>query len=113
MLNTRLNAARAVHAQIHATERAIDAAVIEAAGLVACMPRVRMEANLAAEVGHEALERAARSFAALIQARSEIVAAHHELNTVKDQVGLRAVAFGGDNKRPSAIGLVPAAVAAA
>ena len=112
MLNQRLHAAREIHAHIHATERAIDAAVVEAADLVACMPRVRMEANLAAEIGHAALERAARAFAALIKARGEIVAAHQELNVVKDQVGLRTVALGGDDKRPSVIGLVPTDVAA-
>lgn len=106
MLNQRLNAARQINDQLHATERAIDAAVMEAAALAACMPRARMEANIAAEVGQAAIERSAAAFAALIEARREIVAAHQELSAVKDQIGLRTVALGGMGyKGPKAHGL--------
>ncbi len=106
MLNQRLNAARQVNDQLHATERAIDAAVMEAAAFVASMPRARMEANIAAEVGQAAIERSAAAFAALIEARREIVAAHLELSAVKDLIGLRTVALGGmHNKGPKGHGL--------
>ena len=95
MLNQRLNAGRIGNDQLHATERAIDAAIMEAAAFTAAMPRARMEANIAAEVGQAAIERSAAAFAALIEARREIVAAHQELAAVKDQIGLRTVALGG------------------
>lgn len=95
MLNQRLAAAREVGDQLIATERAIDAAVTEAAKLAACMPRVRLEANIGAEIGHAALERSGAALAALVTARREIIATHAELSTVKDRIGLRTVAVGG------------------
>ena len=65
-----------------------------------------MEANIAAEVGQAAIERSAAAFAALIEARREIVAAHQELSAVRDQIGLRTVSFGGMGyKGPKAHGL--------
>ena len=103
MLNQRLKAAREINDHLVATERAIDIAVTEAANLAACMPRVRMEANIAAEVGHEALERSAAAFSALIEARREIVAAHRQLAAARDQIGLNPTAVGGaGSKGPSA-----------
>lgn len=112
MLNQRLNAARAINAQLQITERAIDNAVTEAAALAACMPRARMEANIAAEVGHAALERSAAAFAALIRARGEIIAAHQELSTVKGSVGLGAMALGGSEYKGAAEGVIQAVRAA-
>ncbi len=95
MLNQRLNAAREIADQLFAAERAIDDAVAQVAALTACMPRARMEANIAANVGHAALERSANTMSALIEARREIIAAHEALAEAKDQVGLRTVAVGG------------------
>ena len=100
MLNQRLNAAREIADQLFAAERAIDDAVAQVAALTACMPRARMEANIAATVGHAALERSASTMAALIQARGEIIAAHEALAEAKDQIGLRTVAVGGMYKGP-------------
>lgn len=102
MLNKRLIAAQQINEQLMTTERAIDAAVTEAAALAACMPRARMDANIAAEVGHAALQRSAAAIAALIQARGEIVAAHQELAAVKIEVGLRTVSLGGSQYKGSA-----------
>ena len=95
MLNQRLNAAREIAEQLIAAERAIDTAVSQVATLTARMPLARMEANLAAEVGHEALARSAGSMTALLEARREIIATHAALAEAKDLIGLRTVAVGG------------------
>lgn len=95
MLNARLAAANEVAALLKSSELAIDEAVTQVSMLTACMPRVRVEANFAAEVGHEAIERAAASFAKLIDARREIIAAHQELSAVQGRIGLAAFAIGG------------------
>lgn len=95
MLNQRLNAAREINEQLIAAERAIDDAVAQVAALTACMPRARMEANLAANVGHAAFERSAGTMQALIEARREIIATHEALAEAKDMIGLRTVAIGG------------------
>lgn len=106
MLNQRLNAAQQVNDQLIITERAIDIAIAEAANLAACMPRARVEANLAAEVGHEAIERSAEAVSALIAARRQIVAAHQELYAVQGRIGLATYAIGGlENKAPQSTGL--------
>ena len=95
MLNQRLQAAREIAEQLIAAERAIDNAVAQVAALTACMPLARMEANIAANVGHEALVRTAGSMTSLIDARREIIAAHEALAEAKELVGLRTVAVGG------------------
>jgi len=100
MLNERLAAAREVADQLFAAERAIDAALTEVAALSACMPRVRVEANIAANLGHGAMERSAAAVAAILAARREIIAAHEELAVAKDEMGLRTFAMGGMYKGP-------------
>lgn len=112
MLNTRLTAAREVAACLIASERAIDAAVTQVSMLTACMPRVRVTANLGAEVGQDALERSAAAFTKLIDARREIIAAHQELSAVQTRIGLDAFAIGGleDKSKPlTGLSLVEAA----
>ena len=71
MLNQRLQAAREIAEQLIAAERAIDNAVAQVAALTACMPLARMEANIAAQVGHEALVRTAGSMTSLIERRTD------------------------------------------
>ena len=67
------------------------------------MPMARTRINLSAVVGHEAIEAAAGSFAALIRARAQMIAAHNELAQTKIQVGLREYAMGGlEDKSPPA-----------
>lgn len=95
MLNQRLSGARKIVQHLIGTESSIDTAVANSAELVACMTRVRQETNLAAQVGHEALERASAALAKMVEARREIVAAHKELALVQGQVGLGAMALGG------------------
>lgn len=81
--------------KLFAAEEAIDAAIARTAELAGFIPGARQDAGLACEVGQEALEYAAESFSALIKARAQIIASHRELAANKDQIGLRAVSFGG------------------
>ena len=102
MLNQRLAGAQKIFGHLIGTEDSIDTAVTRSAELVACMTIVRKEANLGAQVGHEALERAVAALTKMIEARREMVAAHQELEVVQGQLGLSTRAFGGlHNKGPA------------
>jgi hypothetical protein len=100
MLNQRREAAQEVADCLIAAENAIDIALSRAAELNSCMPMARSKANLAAEVGHDAIESAADAFATLVQARRKLVEAHRHLAATKDQIGLRTVGLGGLMPKP-------------
>lgn len=95
MLKQRRDAVQQVADRLFAAEKAIDLALRCAAELNATMPTARSEANLAASVGQDALERAADAFASLVQARRQMVEAHQRLDETKTQIGLRTLAVGG------------------
>ncbi len=87
--------------RLFAAEQAIDIAIARCAELTGFIPAARLDAGLACEVGQEALEYAAESFSALVKARANIIASHKELNTAKDQIGLRGVtSWGGGVGKP-------------
>ncbi len=100
MLKARRQAAEQVAALLFETETAIDAAVTKAAELAAKMPVVRQDANLSALIGQSALEKTIATLTALAEARSSIVAAHKELSIAQQDIGLGAVALGGNYKIP-------------
>ena len=77
------------------TEDAIDAALEKAAHLIAAMSSVRRENNLSAVLGSHAMTGVTGSVRALGEARDQIVAAHHALQTAAPQVGLGAVVMQG------------------
>ncbi len=95
MLNARRQAAQEVADKLFAAELAIDIAIQRTAELTGTMPEARKNANLAAEVGQEALERAAGTFAVLVQARREIIETHKHLFETQKSIGLGAYAMGG------------------
>lgn len=97
----RREVAQDVADRLFAAEQAIDIAIARTAELTGFIPAARIDAGLACEVGQEALEYAAESFSSLIKARANIIASHKELNTTKDQIGLRAVtSWGGGVGKP-------------
>lgn len=51
-------------------------------------------ANLAMELGHEAMEQTAQVMSSLMQARRTMVAAHQELAKTRDQIGIPVYAMG-------------------
>lgn len=102
MLKERRKAADQVAAELFQAEAAIDAALNKTAALTAVVPAARAEAGLSALFGQGAIERLSETIAALAQARRGIVECHKELATVRDQIGLGAVAFGETDKPPGA-----------
>jgi hypothetical protein len=103
MLNQRLTAARAVAIQLYQTEAAIDAALASTAELNALLPKARMDANISAALGHDALQCTGLSLTALIEARRAMVEAHRLLDEARKDIGLRERNFGGGMLKPSAI----------
>lgn len=95
MLSIRRKAAQNVANKLIAAENAIDLALQRTAELAGAMPQARSDANYAAEIGQEAMERAVSAISVLVQARREIVATHKELAETRDRVGLAAFAMGG------------------
>ena len=100
MLMKRRNAAIKVARELYALEKAIDEALVQAAGLSAIMPTATAEANLSAVVIQDAFERSAATFAALAQARRHVVETHHCLDETKVRIGLRTLNYGGEDKPP-------------
>lgn len=86
MLNQRIAATRMVANKLTATENAIDDALISASELTATFPVARREANVSPVVGQEAIALAGEAVAALHDARAKIVAAHHALADVRDEL---------------------------
>jgi len=112
MLNVRRQAAQEVADRLIAAENAIDLALQRTAELAGYMPQARHKANLAAEVGQEALERAIGTISVLVQARREIVATHKELAVTQGRVGLAAFAMGGGMDKSAAVAYTDAAARA-
>ncbi|HYG48472.1 MAG TPA: hypothetical protein VD846_11100 [Allosphingosinicella sp.] len=104
MLKARRDAAVKVVQSLYAAEDAIDAAFARTAELNSTIVTARREAGFSALIGQEAIEMAASAFAALAQARSDIVEAHKKLSETKVQVGLRTVAIGDGVPKPQVAG---------
>lgn len=86
--------------QLFAVETAVETtygAMAQFAGLLAS---ARTEANLSAVYGQEVMEDVNAAMAHLLQARRALVKAHGGLAEVRDQVGLRHIAFGVQDKPP-------------
>lgn len=79
----RVAAAQQVAERLWATEVAIDNALAEAAALAGFMPIARMEAGMAAEVGHDAIVHANAAMNILTAARGRILDAHRVLADVQ------------------------------
>lgn len=90
--------AQRVARKLFATERALDAAMVEAAELMADMLKARMDLNLSAVVGDSASAKLVEALAALGEARSAIVGAHNELNDVRLRIGVRTRMAGWEDK---------------
>jgi hypothetical protein len=109
MLKERIVAAQRITADLHAAENAIDDAIIKIATLAATLPIARIETNMSAIVGQEAVTKVTQAVAAAGNVRQMIAEAHEALGHTQKQVGLGARMFGaGVNKPPSASASVPA-----
>lgn len=99
--------AQRVARKLFATERALDAALIEASELMADMIKARMDLNLSAVVGDAASAKLVDALAALGEARTAIVGAHNELNDVRLRIGVRTRMAGWEDKPPQLATLKP------
>ena len=92
--------AQRVANKLFATENAVDAAMVEAAELMADMLKARKDIGLSAVVGDRASAKLVEALAALGQARSAMVEMHGELNDVRLRIGVRTKMAGIEDKPP-------------
>ena len=90
--------------KLFATEAALDAAMTEAAELMAEMLKARKDLHLSAVVGDRASAKLVEALAALGEARSAMVEMHGELNDVKLRIGVRTKMVGWEDKPPAPAG---------
>lgn len=109
MLKVRIEAAQRIAADLHQAENAIDDAIVKIAKLAATLPIARIETNMSAIVGQDAVAKVTQAVAAAGSVRQMLADAHVALGETQKQVGLGARMFGaGMNKPPAASANVPA-----
>ena len=92
-----------VASKLHGTEAAIDAAMVNAAGLMADMVQGRSDLKLSATVGAAATAKVMAAMAALSEARTAMVEAHAELDQTRLRLGVRTKMIGWDKLEGSAV----------
>lgn len=100
MLKERRDAAEHLAERLFAAEQAVDEAIRKMGDLIGFMPVARMNARLSAVVGQDAISEAAETLSAMVGARGHLVATHHRLADVRDQIGLQAMALGSGDMKP-------------
>jgi hypothetical protein len=81
------------------TERAIDAAIIEASELLADMLRARQDLKVSAKFADPAFAKVAEAISTLSAARSAMAASHAELYEAKLRLGVRTTMTGWEDTR--------------
>lgn len=92
--------AKRVAKKLFATEKAVDAAMVEAAELMTEMVASRRDLGMSAVVGDAAQAKLVEAIAALGAARTAMVTMHAELDEVRLRMGLRTRMAGLDDKLP-------------
>ena len=98
----RREVAQSVADSVLAAENGIDDAITLASALNAHLPDARKSAQLAAEVGNDAIVAVAKALRHLARARTAMVEAHQGLAKVQEMIGLGALSFGGAYGKPTA-----------
>jgi hypothetical protein len=96
----RIDAARAGAQKLMRAEAAIDAALRETAELMGLLPTLRLEANLSAVLGQDAVDEIGETLRHILAARRTIIRAHADLQMVREQIGCRTVSVGEMDKPP-------------
>ncbi len=96
--------AQRIATKLFATENAVDAAMVEAAELMADLLKARKDIGVSAVVGDRASAKLVEALAAMGQARSAMVEMHNELNDVKLRIGVRTKMAGVEDKPPETLG---------
>lgn len=94
MRNKTITAGRKVASAIRPSEDSIDGSILKGAALLTSLVEGRLEAGVAASVGHDAVMSAAKGLSALAEARNYVVACHMQITTVRDDLGFPEQAFG-------------------
>jgi hypothetical protein len=89
---------QSVASKLFATERSVDAAMTDAAELMAGLMQARKDAGVSAVVGDQAAVKLAEAIAAISAARTAMVACHHELDEVRLRLGVRTKMAGFEPK---------------
>jgi hypothetical protein len=87
--------------KLHGTEAAIDAAMVQAADLMADMVQARKDLRVSATVGSAATDKIMAALAALAEARTAMIEAHSELDQTRLRLGVRTKMMGWDPKEGS------------
>lgn len=93
--------------RLWATEKAVDAAMAEAASLMMSIADARAELNLSAVVADDATGKVAQAIATLAEARRAVVSAHANLSETKLRIGVRTKLVGVTDKPPEDIQEAP------
>ncbi len=88
-----INVAKALAAQLHATEEAIDTALSEAAHLIETYVTSRRAIRMSTVISGDVHENTIKAMMALNAAQQHMTAAHNGLTRVQKQVGIRADAI--------------------
>ena len=94
MLKERLAMANKLAAELHEAEAAIDAAINKMGALMASLPAAQASAKLSAVSSDMAFSHLGAAITGMLAGRSNMVALHHELSSIKDKVGLRNIVVG-------------------
>ncbi|MGV7123070.1 LuxR C-terminal-related transcriptional regulator [Sphingopyxis sp. 550A] len=89
MLKERLAAANKIATELAEAEAAIDLAIAKLGALVTSLPDAQTAAKLSPVVGDAAYGHIQGAVVSLFTGRSSLVAFHHEMDRIKDRVGLR------------------------
>ncbi|WP_199555452.1 hypothetical protein [Sandaracinobacteroides hominis] len=108
MSDNKMRTARQMANKLFATEQAIDEAFRNAAELAAFMPVARLETNVSAAVGQEAIEQVVATMSMLSRARRRAISVHGSLAETQEKIGLRPHNFGGFVDKPSHAAIVKA-----
>ena len=90
--------AQSVADDLFATEAAIDAAMVQIAGLTCRLPASHREAGFAATRGQSVYDSLVEALTAQTRARSAVVDVHNHLAELKQASMMRTVAIGGGTK---------------
>jgi hypothetical protein len=91
-----------VASKLHGAEAAIDAAMVQAAEMMAELVQARKDLGLSATVGSAATVKIMAAVAALSDARTAMVEAHGELDQTRLRLGVRTKMMGWELKEGSA-----------
>ncbi|CAL4867922.1 hypothetical protein MMA231_02195 [Asticcacaulis sp. MM231] len=106
----KISIAKALTAQLHATEEAIDTALAEAANLIEAYVTSRRTIRISTIVGNDVHYNTLQAMMSLSTAQRHMTAAHADLTKVQHQVGLGAVDIVpvDDKPSPKPTGAMPA-----